>query len=142
MLSTTGRPSSLLSQPRRHSEVATIKPSSRNKPQPAAIHSSQDRFEASSTTLKELIAIAYDLNFDTSQQISGGPGWVNSDKFDVVAKADEATLARLRTIPPEQQGAQRRSMIQQLLSDRFALRIHREPKELTVYTLATANRCP
>lgn len=56
-------------------EVATIKRASPNKPQLSTIHSSQGRFEASSTTLKELIAIAYDLNFDTSQQISRDPGW-------------------------------------------------------------------
>lgn len=87
-----------------------------------------------------MIAIAYDLNFDTSQQISGGPRWVNSDRFDVVANLDETALARLRTIPAEQQGDQRRIMIQELLSDRFALRIHREPKELVVYTLAIASK--
>lgn len=121
-------------------EAATIKHNSPNKPQAATIHSTQGRFEASSITLKELIAIAYDLNFDAGKQISGGPGWVNSDKFDVVAKADEAALAQLRTIPAAQQGEPRRIMIQQLLSDRFALRTHREPKELTVYTLATANK--
>jgi uncharacterized protein (TIGR03435 family) len=123
-------------------EAATIKHSNPNKPQAATIRSSQGRFEANSTTLKELIAIAYDLNFDISQQISGGPGWVNSDKFDVVARADEAALARLRTIPAEQQGEQRRIMIEELLSDRFGLRIHREPKELTVYTLSIANKGP
>lgn len=33
-------------------------------------------------------------------------------------------------------------MIQQLLSDRFALRIHREPRELTVYTLVIAKTGP
>jgi uncharacterized protein (TIGR03435 family) len=123
-------------------EVATIKHSNLNNTLLATGHFSQNKFDARNITLKELIAIAYDLDFDTSQQISRGPGWVKSEKFDVVAKVDETVLAQLRTLSPERQGEQRRMMIQQLLSDRFALRIHREPRELTVYTLVTAKGGP
>jgi uncharacterized protein (TIGR03435 family) len=123
-------------------EVATIKPSNPNNTQHGTGHFSQGKFDARNITLKELIATAYDLGFDTSQQISGGPGWVKFEKFDVVAKVDETILAQLGTLSPERQGEQLRMMIQQLLSDRFALRIHREPKELTVYTLVIAKGGP
>jgi uncharacterized protein (TIGR03435 family) len=124
-------------------EVATIKRSDPNKTLPVATtHVSQSRFEARGITLKELIALAYDLTFDTSQQISRGPGWANSEKFDVVARVDETVGAQLRTLSTERQGEQWRTMIQQLLSDRFALRIHREPRELTVYTLVIAKGGP
>lgn len=123
-------------------EVATIKHSNPNNTLLATSRFSQDKFDARNITLKELIAVAYDLNFDTSQQISRGPGWVNSEKFDVVAKVDESVLAQLRKLSAERQGEQRRIMIQQLLSDRFALRIHREPRELAVYTLVIAKGGP
>jgi uncharacterized protein (TIGR03435 family) len=93
-------------------------------------------------TLKELIAMAYQLTFDTSQQISGGPAWINSEKFDTVATEDENLLAQLNKLPPEQQGDQNRIMIQKFLSDRFKLSIHRETRELTTYTLLLAKGGP
>jgi uncharacterized protein (TIGR03435 family) len=89
-------------------------------------------------TLRSLIAMAYQMNFDTSQQICGGPTWINSEKFDTVAKVDATVLAQLRKLAPEQQGVHYRVMIQQLLSDRFKLDVHRGTLELKTYTLLLA----
>jgi uncharacterized protein (TIGR03435 family) len=123
-------------------EVATIRRSDPKKPQLPVLKFSQGRFEARSMTLKELIAMAYQLTFDTHQQISGGPAWINSEKFDIVAKEEETILAQLQKLSPEQQGDQYRTMIQELLSDRFKLSIHRETRELSTYTLLLAKGGP
>lgn len=74
-------------------------------------------------TLLDLISYAYGLRYD---QISGGPNWLGSDHFDIVAKAaGEGPLTRNGAMP----------MLQSLLADRFQLKAHREMKETAVYAL-------
>jgi uncharacterized protein (TIGR03435 family) len=74
-------------------------------------------------TLLDLIADAYGLRYD---QIGGGPNWLGSDHFDIVAKAaGEGPLAR----------SQAMQMLQSLLADRFQVKVHRETKEMPVYAL-------
>ena len=48
----------------------------------------QGRYEVRSATLVDLIATAYRVDRD---RISGGPPWINTDLFDVIAKAPAAT---------------------------------------------------
>jgi len=62
--------------------------------------------------------------------MQGGPGWLDIDRFDIAAKADDAA--------GPVNGAQFRAMIQTLLEDRFKLALHRETKELSVYALVVA----
>jgi uncharacterized protein (TIGR03435 family) len=59
-------------------------------------------------------------------QISGGPGWIKSDGYDIEAKA-EGNPSRQQIEGP---------MLQALLKDRFQLKLHRETKELPVFGLA------
>ena len=73
-------------------------------------------------TVKMLIALAWRLQ---EFQISGGPGWMGSDRFDVEATAED------RNTDPDQL----RLMLQSLLADRFQLKFHRETKESPVYAL-------
>ena len=73
-------------------------------------------------TLKILIGLAYRLQ---QFQISGGPSWVSSDRFDVEGKTEN------RKADPDQL----RLMLQSLLEDRFKLKLHRETKEASVYAL-------
>src|SRR5580698_1221154 len=61
-------------------------------------------------------------------QISGGPDWINSERYDIVAKADGSASGKQMTGP----------MLQTLLEDRFKLRFHRETKLLPVYELTVA----
>ena len=44
------------------------------------------RFSAKGVTLKELISIAYGVR---SFQVSGGPGWIGSERWSVDAKAED-----------------------------------------------------
>jgi uncharacterized protein (TIGR03435 family) len=83
------------------------------------------RFGARNVTLRFLIRGAWDVK---DFQISGGPPWINADRFDVTAKA-----------PEDSRGSeQMRPMLQALLADRFGLVLHRETKELPVYELVPA----
>ena len=68
---------------------------------------------AKNATLKTIMATAYQVPVF---QISGGPGWTDSDRFDVEGKADDPTTGYVPL----------RLMMQSLLEDRFGLRVHRE----------------
>jgi len=118
-------------------EVATIKPSDLNKPG-ASLMMSNDKFETQSQTLKAIIKFAYNLNFGAEQQISGGPAWVGSAKFDITAKEDAETVTALNKLPKEDRVDKFRVMVQALLAERFKLKVHHETRELPVYAMTVA----
>src|SRR5262245_20025142 len=79
------------------------------------------RFVATGLSLKMLVGRGYAV---PEMRIVGGPSWVESERYDIEAKApDGATPAQL---PP---------MIQSMLEDRFQLKVHRETKDMPVYEL-------
>ena len=88
------------------------------------------RFMAPSATVRDLVAAAYDIQ---DNQITGGPGWIGSDRFEVTAttRAD-VTMADAR------------ALLRALLTERFKFAARREQRELAVYTLelARADRTP
>ncbi len=88
------------------------------------------RFTAQNVPARELIRFAYNVQ---PFQIEGGPGWLNSDRFDVSAKAE----GELPNIGPGQSGPVQQ-MMQNLLADRFKLKVHRESKEMPIYALVLA----
>jgi uncharacterized protein (TIGR03435 family) len=110
-------------------EVASI------KPHPGTVTMSGGTFRGprlslAAITLLNLITDAYDLRSD---QVSGGPSWASSDRYDLDAKAaDESTPTK----------DQQRQMLQALLADRFQLRVHRETRDLPVYALVVAKNGP
>jgi uncharacterized protein (TIGR03435 family) len=84
-------------------------------------------------TLKYLITLAYQVD---DFRVSGGPGWINSDRYNIEAKA-EAPLAysvEYRTLQYRR--------LQTLLQERFQLALHRETRELPVYDLTVAKDGP
>ncbi len=82
------------------------------------------RFIATNVTLTEVIVMAYHTR---RIQMRGGPDWIDTDRFNIVAKADEAE--------GEVKHEQFVAMVQALLEDRFKLMLHRETEERTVYAL-------
>jgi uncharacterized protein (TIGR03435 family) len=109
-------------------EVATIKPGDPGDHRKMFGLQPGGRFSASNVTVKELVIFAYDLK---DQQLSGGPGWANSEVFDVVAKPEGSAA-------PDQI----RLMMQALLADRFKLTLRKESKELPVYNLVVGKNGP
>jgi uncharacterized protein (TIGR03435 family) len=109
-------------------EVATIKPTTLDWPAGGRYMRMQTahQFVARNYTLRVLLAAAYSL---TPGAISGGPEWVDSDRYDILA----ATPGRVRPTTEEQM-----SMLRKLLSERFSLTFHREEKEFSIYALTVA----
>jgi uncharacterized protein (TIGR03435 family) len=89
------------------------------------------RFTASNVTLTDVIVMAYETR---RIQMRGGPPWIDSETFDIVAKADETA----GEIGKEQWGP----LVQTLLEDRFKLVFHRETEERTVYALVVGKTPP
>ena len=80
-----------------------------------------------------MIRFAYDVR---DFQITGGPNWLDSDRFDIVAKP-ETEIAR------DAAGNEKlRLMLRALLTERFRLAIHRDTKEETVYSLVAGRNGP
>jgi uncharacterized protein (TIGR03435 family) len=113
-------------KPRRQFEVASVKPAAPGQPvsQNPVEYSPAGRFTARNATLVDVIVRVYPTR---RIQMQGGPDWIDSDRFDIVAKAD----ASAGDIPR----ADWMSMVQGLLEDRFQLKFHHEIKETTAYSL-------
>jgi hypothetical protein len=74
----------------------------------------EGRFSATNVTVGRLIEVAYDLK---DFQLSGGPGWIGSDRFDINATAAAQVSTDGLTL-----------MLQSLLADRFNLVAHKETR--------------
>lgn len=112
-------------------EVSTVKPVLPNAKASRFITMQGDnRFVAKYYTLKLLIAAAYDLS---PKVISGGPAWIESDHFDILA----LTPGQKKPARDEQM-----AMLRTLLTDRFKLSFHREEKAFAIYELDVAKAGP
>ena len=119
--------------PQRGFDVVSIKSSPAGAPDRLP-RISPGRVEIFNTSLKALIRLAYSrFAFDT-REIVGGPSWVDSERFEIVA-----TMER----PPQgfdSTGLRRGldAMLRGLLEDRFRVKTHNERREGDVYTLTFA----
>jgi uncharacterized protein (TIGR03435 family) len=82
------------------------------------------RFVATATPLRTLLRIALGVD---ARYMSGAPGWVDSERFDITA-----TTAGHADVKTPQQLQQ---LMLSLLEDRFQLKFHREQKPGSVYWL-------
>ncbi|HKH74434.1 MAG TPA: TIGR03435 family protein [Vicinamibacterales bacterium] len=62
-------------------------------------------------------------------QLIGGPPWISSDRFDIEAKIEGGGPMSPQVI---------QSVLRQILEERFALKVHREQRELPIYALVLA----
>ena len=86
-------------------------------------------------TLESLLRDAYGV---LDNQISGAPDWARSESYDIDAKMDSVTADALAKMNMRDRDRARQQMLQALLADRFMLTLHRETKELPVYSLVIA----
>jgi uncharacterized protein (TIGR03435 family) len=89
-----------------------------------------ERLRITNEPVKLLIRSAFQIQ---NAQIMGGPGWLDTDRYDIKAKT-----GRPERIEPGQLGP----LLQSLLAERFNLKFHRETRELTVYALVVAKEGP
>jgi uncharacterized protein (TIGR03435 family) len=92
------------------------------------------RFRATNVTVRQLVATAYRRNGYDERQISGGPSWIDSDRFDVVAKAPADHV-----FDPDGSPRQTWYMLRRLLADTFKLKVRYENKEQPAYALVVAS---
>jgi uncharacterized protein (TIGR03435 family) len=120
-------------------EVASIR---ENKSIGGRNHIMSSSHDAHFTTINAPLMMILQYAFDIPQtRILDAPGWLNSEKFDIEAKAD--TLDdQLSKLPSDEAKAQKRKMIQALLAERFALKLHPETRELPIYALVVAKGGP
>lgn len=110
-------------------EVASVRPSGADATNgSSSINTRTGRLTMTNATLRQCIVAAYRVK---DYQLSGGPGWLNSDRYDIVAKADEGVKDDV--LMP---------MLQTLLAERFQLAIHRETKMFQAYVLEVARNGP
>ena len=101
-------------------EVATVKPNTEGG-------GSSQRTSPNGTltfinnTPRNIIRNAYGLQ---GAQVIGGPAWLDTDRYDVVAKADAPFTTE-----------EGRLMLRALLADRFGLTAHTETREAPVFLL-------
>lgn len=119
-------------------EVASIKPD-HSGAQQIMIMFRPGTFTTKGTTVKLLITIAYGVK---EFQVSGGPGWINTDRFDVDAKMSDTEVEYLNKLPSDQQSTRMGLMVQGLLADRFQLKVSHATKDLPVYALVVAKNGP
>jgi uncharacterized protein (TIGR03435 family) len=125
-------------------EVASIRPSDPGAAEMQIDVSPGGVFTAKGVTLRALIQNAYEVR---DFQISGGPPWLDSERYNIVAKGNGGgvSMDELRKMTNEQREAfqtEFRLKVRTLLADRFQLRIHRETREGSVYALSVARNGP
>jgi uncharacterized protein (TIGR03435 family) len=110
-------------------EVATIKPTKPDEQRTFVVWRGND-MEVVNFSLAGLVKFAYDIQ---DKQILGAPDWFHSDKWDITAKPDS---------PGQPNGDQLKEMLQKLLTDRFALKFHKDQKEMGAYVLTVGKDGP
>ncbi|HEY1948577.1 MAG TPA: M56 and DUF3738 domain-containing protein [Bryobacteraceae bacterium] len=112
-------------------EVASIKPNHGGTGM-MGVRFTGSRFTANNVALNFLIQDAYRVK---DSQISGAPDWVKSERYDIDAKIDDATVASMRTMSADERREHLSRMLQALLTERFKMAVRHDTKEQPVYVL-------
>lgn len=106
-------------------EVASIKPSKSDERGTYLRRQPGGLYRATNVPLRALIASAYLNQFPPKgERIVGGPGWIDTEHFDIEAKAKGNPSAEQVNL-----------MAQSLLEDRFKLVVYHESRQLPIYAL-------
>jgi len=110
-------------------EVASVKPAGADQGNGSTGgQSGRGRLTMSNVTLKRCIMGAFGVG---PNLIVGGPDWLNSDRFEIVAKAEQPVGDSVLM-----------AMLQTLLAERFKLAIHRETRAVQAFVLEVAKNGP
>ena len=109
-------------------EVASVKPVAPFAREPIDIRILPNGVKITNLTLQNVVLQAFGVK---RYQLSGGPEWMDSDRFDITAKVS-------REVPSSEILA----MLRALLADRFELKTHRESREGNVFMLVVARGGP
>jgi uncharacterized protein (TIGR03435 family) len=76
----------------------------------------------------DLISTAYGVDGD---KVAGGPSWLDTDRFDIIAKAPNSTSPETLKL-----------MLQALLAERFKLVVHKDTKPMPAFVLSVGKGKP
>lgn len=107
-------------------EVASVKPNKGGDGRIMLGMQPGGRFNATNVPVRMLLRQAFNIQ---EFQIVGGPDWLGSDRFDVVAKAPDGAEFTADSMRP---------MLRSLLVERFKLAFHNESRDMPVYFLMRA----
>lgn len=112
-------------------DVASVKPSAPNAAGPLGaipmVRPAGSALVATNVPLRLLVRLAYQVE---DFQITGGPSWQMSQRFDINAKMpNDMPVTGTNMLP----------MLKTLLADRFKLKTHVETREMPVYALVLAH---
>jgi uncharacterized protein (TIGR03435 family) len=108
-------------------DAATVKPNNSGTGS-SSTESTNGLLRITNQTLLRMIQYAYGVR---DFQISGGPAWVRSDRYDVTAKPEGSAHDQ-----------QMKQMLQSLLAERFQLQFHRQTQEGPIYALLIGKNGP
>jgi uncharacterized protein (TIGR03435 family) len=110
-------------------EVASIKPAAPQAEGRIMVRMGGDagRVDYVNVSLRDLIRQAFDIK---DYQLNA-PDWLNNARFDVQAK-----------MPPDTTKEAKALMLQALLAERFGLKVHKESKDLPIYSLVVGKNGP
>jgi uncharacterized protein (TIGR03435 family) len=109
-------------------EVADVKVNKSGEARMAVAMQPGGKLIMHNVPMKVMLMFAYHVRGDA---LTGGPAWLESDRFDIVAKAAE------RASPDDT-----RRMLQTLLAERFNLVVHTDQKVMQAYALTVAKAGP
>jgi uncharacterized protein (TIGR03435 family) len=119
-------------------EVASVKPSTPHERDITLATYPGGRITIRNFTLKQLMEQAYGVE---RFQITGGPSWLDPDRYSIEAKPPASSESRRfspaspKTPPPEEL-----RMLQSLLATRFQLKFHRETKDASTLVLVVTGK--
>ena len=119
-------------------EVAVFKPSQ----EPAQGQTVDGEQVHLVTTAKLMIQLAYNVPMANDSQVTGGPDWIDTNVYDVLAKTDAATYTAMRPMNRIQRRERVQLLNQSLLAERMKLKVHFETRDIPVLGLVVAKGGP
>jgi len=123
-------------------DVASIKPTAPGSNGGGLAWLGDDTFRVRGFTLASIIQSVYGFWGLPKSMVSGGPAWIDADRFDIMAKLDASVADRLKKLSADEREHIQSQMVQVLLADRFKLVVHHEARELPLYNLIVAKGGP
>jgi len=116
-------------------DVATIKPSGPDTFSSSGGTGANGIWTSTNQPLRSAILNAFKVQ---RLQCTGGPAWLDSDRYDIVAKPDSATTEQLMKLTWKQREPVQQRMHQALLADRLKLKVHFETRQMPIFALVIA----
>jgi len=111
-------------------EVASIKPSPEGQPGSGGFNVTATELRSRNTSLADIITFTFEIH---PTQLSGLPGWAETERYDIAARLPQGG---------EPGDAQIRTMLKDLLQSRFALSFHTEKRYRSVYAISIGKNGP